>query len=192
MFCFALYGEAVIRAQNGQVISGGRGKPPIVKMYDPENRGTDETIILALLNNPETALASLMPGTGSPYPQSFVLGDARYSYPGKTPSRPESVSFTFISDEGKNKYKGVVGFSISAEGEVVHQGDVTLGQRTFRLNGQQITQQLLTATLPTDTFIRITQAKKVQLKVGSKSFKLNDYQRKAIVALSGTMEPAGK
>jgi hypothetical protein len=192
MFCFALHGEIAIQAQDDRVVSGGKGKPAIVKLYDPENQGRDETIILALLNNPETASGSLMPGTGGSYAQRFILGDARYSYPGENPVRPRNVSFTFIAGEGKDTYKGVVNFSVSAGGAVVHQGDVTLGQRTFRLNGQNITRPVLTATLPTDIFLRITQAKKVQFKVGSKSYKLNDYQRKAIVALSGTMEPASK
>lgn len=190
-FCFALCGEVSIQAQKDQVISRGSGKPVILKMYDPENQGRDETIIFALLNNPENAPNPSTSGTEGIYPPTFILKNAWYGYPGKNPARPQNVSFTFISDEG-NKDKGGLNFSIAIEGAIAHQGEVSLGQLTFQSNGHNITQQTLTVPVPTDIFLLITQAKKVQFKVGPKSHKLNNYQRKAIVALAGTMETESK
>lgn len=47
-------------------------------------------------------------------------------------------------------------------------------------------------TVPTEVFLRMAQAKKVELKIGKSSEKLNDYQRKAIAALAVTIKTIGK
>lgn len=50
--------------------------------------------------------------------------------------------------------------------------------------------------MPIDNFLRLTQAKKVEFKVGTKSYKdsykLNDYGKKCLAALADTMEKISK
>ena len=46
--------------------------------------------------------------------------------------------------------------------------------------------------MPTDLFLRVAQAKKVELKLGPKTYKLNEGQRKHMRALAGTIEHPAK
>jgi hypothetical protein len=51
---------------------------------------------------------------------------------------------------------------------------------------------MITVNVPTDVFLRIARAKKVQFKLGPKSYEPVGYQQRYMRALAGIMDPQGK
>ena len=118
------------------------------------------------------------------------LHSASYTYPGTTKARPQSITFVI---QPLNKHKTAPHFSFTADGAVVLEGEATLAELCcIEIYGQSHTNQHIVVTVPTETFERMTQAKKIELKISSKndnrSFKLNDDQRKCLAALADTMK----
>ena len=74
----------------------------------------------------------------------------------------------------------------------MHEGEVVFTQFEYEVNRRKVIQQEVRAMVPLDIFFRLRQAKKVQLKLGDKSFKLSGYQRKGIAALANTIDAIGK
>lgn len=172
------------RAQNVERLSR---EPLIIKVFDPEK---NETTVYASVVDPRKGgpyeLSALL---DDPNPPSLKATRVLYSYPGRNPTRPQSVTFTFIP---RDKYQGIVYFSVSADKAVIHQGEMSQEQYTVKSDGSAGSHQEVAVELPIDIFLRLTQAKKVEFKVGPKSykntFKLNDYGKKSLALLVGTME----
>jgi hypothetical protein len=164
-----------IITQNSEVL---HRKPAVLKVFNPEK---DESKVETLLFDPLQAYDEMMNEASLNHPR-LQLNRAGYSYPGRTPTRPQSVIFTFIPNE---KRKGLVTFSLSADNSLVAQGEVSVVQENKNSH------QELKVAVPTDIFIRIAQARKVEFKIGPESFKdsykLNDYQKKCVAALAGTI-----
>jgi hypothetical protein len=176
-----------VRAQNVERLSR---RPLIIKVFEPEK---NESTIYISFADPNSGYAGLtLQQDGFPSP-SLNLKSALYSYPGRNPARPQSVVFTFIP---KDKYKGMVYFSISADNAMVHQGEMSQDQYTVKSNGSTESYQEVAVAVPIDIFLGLEQAKKVEFKVGPKSYKnsykLNDYGKKCLAALADTMEKVSK
>ncbi|HEX8746528.1 MAG TPA: hypothetical protein VF717_04955, partial [Pyrinomonadaceae bacterium] len=112
-----------------------------------------------------------------------------YTYPGRTLVRPQTVSFVIVP---RQKPKEAVSFSVSADGEIVHQGEALPPQSRTDANGRKKTGKDITVSVPTEVFLRLAQAKKVEFKIGKSSEKLNEYQRKAVAALAVTINAIDK
>ena len=163
-------------AQNSRVSSG---RPLVSRFFDPDK---SETVTLAFLFD-------LYADPSRPAPR-VSLHRVEYRYPGKTQARPEVISFVFMP---LNKYKNAPNFSVTVDGQVIQEGPATFADLCCsEVNGRKETQQQIIVSLPTDVFERVTQAKKVELKLTSKSgnhsFKLNDDQKKRLVALAETIK----
>ena len=77
-------------------------------------------------------------------------------------------------------------FSISAEGQELQQGAAELPG--IWAKGQQ----MITVSVPTEVFLRIARAKKVQFKLGPKIYKPVGFQQKYMRALAKIIDPQGK
>jgi hypothetical protein len=173
------------KAQNVEKLSQ---RPFIIKVFEPEK---NESTVYTSFVDPKSGYAGLFPPQGDFSSPSLHLKSALYRYPGKNPTRPQSVVFTFIP---KDKFKGVVYFSVNADNAIVHQGEMTQEQYTVKEDGS--TYQEVAIVVPIDIFLGFIQAKKVEFKVGPKSYKnsykLNDYGKKCLAALADTMEKVSK
>jgi hypothetical protein len=172
-----------VRAQNIERLSR---RPLIVKIFEPEK---NESTIYISFADPKSGYEGLNLQQDDLYRSSLNLKNALYSYPGRNPARPQSVFFNFIP---KEKYKGMVYFSISADNATVHQGEMSQEQYTIKSNGSTESHQEVAVAVPIDIFLGLVQAKKVEFKVGPKSYKnsykLNGYGKKCLAALADTME----
>lgn len=184
LFCFGLI-KIQVAAQDSDVLSRN---PPVIRVFDPDK---NESLISALLIDPTSSEARTMMGFDPNRPPPEIqLRSAQYSYPGKTPSRPQAIAFVFLP---LNRYKLAPDFSVTADGTVLSEGQATFEELCCsRENGRDKTQQQIIVALPLDIMERIKQAKKVELKLASKSgkyaFKLNQYQKKSLVALVDTIK----
>jgi hypothetical protein len=173
------------RAQNVERLSQ---RPMIIKVFEPEKN--ESTVYISFVD-PKSGYAGLFPPQADFSSPSLHLKNALYRYQGKNPARPQSVVFTFIP---KDKLKGLVYFSVNADNAIVHQGEMTQEQYTVKEDGS--TYQEVAIVVPIDIFLGLVQAKKVEFKVGPKSYKnsykLNDYGKKCLPALADTMEKASK
>lgn len=175
IFGFVASNPPFAGAQNTGVLSRRR---EIMRVFDSDK---GETLTEVMFFDPD--------GRVDPYfhPDLF-LHRAVYSYPGQTPIRPENVIFKILP---RNKYKGIVYFSIIVDNAAILEGQASLGEFPFHRRGESGPQQQDVA-VPIDIFLRIAQAKKVEFKLGPKDYKnshkLNDYERKCIVALAETMK----
>jgi hypothetical protein len=187
LLCFGLSG-LFANAQTSEMLSR---RPLIVKIFEPEKNESTIYISFADLKRGYAGLFPPPPQADDFSSPSLHLKNALYRYPGRNPARPQSVVFTFIP---KDKYKGVIYFSVNADNAVVHQGEMTQEQYTVKEDGS--TYQEVAVVVPVDIFLGLVQAKKVEFKVGPKSYKnsykLNDYGKKCLAALADTMEKASK
>jgi len=183
-FCLSATQFRVV-AQNSGVLSR---RPPVLKIFDPDN---NETTISAMLVDPQSGDLRAMIGLDPDHPPPDIrLNTVEYNYPGTTPSRPQVVAFVLLP---LDKYKTPPNFSIAADGTILHEGEATLRELCcVKINGRTDNPQHIVLSVPLDIFERLTQAKKIELKVTSKrgkySFKLNDYQKKSLAALLSTIK----
>ncbi|MCA1592272.1 MAG: hypothetical protein LC754_06400 [Acidobacteria bacterium] len=179
VLCFGLAGLGV-GAQAPELISRN---PPVIKYFSAEkNETTIETQLFKLPSGPESEWAAQLDNSTR---SGLKLTFAQYKYAGGGPARPRTVTFTFLT---KGKYTRPLNYSISAEKVIIHQGEVSVEDSTSKSNGRTETAQILTLVIPTEIFLRMAQAKKVEFQVGPNSYKLDDYQRKCLAALAGTIE----
>lgn len=163
-------------------------RPLVTKTVSYE---TKETTITAYLIDPQSdAFTGALMYSPNYTPPDLRLQRVEYSYPGTVAARPQAVAFVLFPRE---KHKDDVAFSITADGTVVHEGSATPKELCcVTVNGHSANPQHIVATVPIEIFERLTQAGKVELKLTTKrgkfSFKLNDYQRKAITALADTIK----
>jgi hypothetical protein len=174
-----------IAAQNYTVISK---RPLVTRIFDSQK---NQSTVSALLMDPESDEYRHRLGYASPYhpPPDIRLVSVGYTYPGNIQSRPQAISFAFVS---LNKYKTAPSFSVAADGIVLHQGEATLMEPIccVEINGETPDPPLVIA-VPIGMLERLTQARKVELKLttnrGKYSFRLNDYQKECLTALVKTM-----
>lgn len=164
-----------------------QGELPIIQMFYPDR---NETAIIAptgIIGKSATLFAG--PSSVPPPPRNLDLWEVKYMYPGRNRVRPQEISFNFFINQGKDRYKEKQSFSVSGDDTIVHQGELVLEQRDFSGGKKPVTRNMLVAVVPTEVFLRISRAKKVELKLGRETFKLNGDQRKHIRALAETIEP---
>ena len=184
LFCF--YSNAFYTfAQNSEVLSK---RPPVIRIFDPDK---NESTISSLLFDPQSSDIKAMVGL-DPFrpPPNMRLHSVEYTYPGNIQVRPQAVAFVLVP---LNKYKSAPNFSITADGTALHQGEATLRELCcVEVNGRTQKPQQIVIAVPTEIFERMTQAKKIELKLNSKagkySFKLNDYQKRCLMALANTIK----
>jgi hypothetical protein len=174
-----------VAAQNYNVLSE---RPLVTRIFDSEK---NQSIVSALLMDPQSdeylhRLASASPNHPPP---DIRLDSVAYTYPGNIQSRPQAISFVFVS---VNKYKTNPSFSVAADGMALHQGEATLMEICcVQINGKTPNPPIV-ITVPIEIFERLTRARKVELKLttnrGKYSFKLNDYQKECLTALVKTMK----
>lgn len=177
MFCFGI----LVIAQNSGILSK---QPPVMKTFDPDK---NESTVSAFLIEPRGNPGGLDPDHPPP---EIRLQRAEYAYPGRTEARPQTVAFVFLP---LDKYKTPPNFSVMADGAIIHQGEGTIDELCCeKVNGHTYTRQEIIVAMPLEVFERITQARKVELRLVSKSgkfsFKLNDYQKKCVTALANTIK----
>ncbi|MDT4967101.1 MAG: hypothetical protein QOJ64_1838 [Acidobacteriota bacterium] len=162
---------------------------PIIQLFYVEK---NETVISAGLGAlADTKMIYRPQATDAPSTSSrdIALWDAHYAYPGKTPTRPQSVSFTFFINQDIHRYERDQSFTVSADSAIVQQGDFVLEDRSFEGNGKPFTRKVLTVVLPTDVFLSMIAARKVQIKVGPDTYKLNSSEWRHVQVLAKTITP---
>jgi hypothetical protein len=170
-----------VDAQNSEILST---KPPIYKIFNPDK---NESTVSAMLIDP--GLFTSPANNDRPIPD-VELKSAEYTYPGAIPGHPSAVVFIFMPRE---KYKTPPNFAVTLDGSLVHDGEASLRELCcVQVNGRSQNPQHILVSVPLETFERITQAKKTEIKLlsnrGNHSFKLNDFQRKALTALANTIQ----
>lgn len=168
-------------AQDLEILSK---RPPVVRTFD---HNKNESTIHGFLFNPDALQNLFDPNRPQP---NMRLHSASYTYAGTTKARPQSINFVI---QPLNKQQAAPHFSFTADSAVVLEGDATLSELCcVEIYGRSSTSQQIVVTMPTEIFERMTQAKKIELKLNSKngnhSFKLNDDQRKCLAALANTMK----
>jgi hypothetical protein len=184
LFC---YGSNAIHvfAQNSEVLSR---RPPVIRIFDPDK---NESTVSSFLFDPQsTGLPAMVGADPFRSPPNMRLHSVEYTYPGNIPTRPQVVAFVFVP---LDKYKSAPSFSITADGTVLNQGEAALRELCcVEVNGRTQNPQHIIVAVPMEIFERMTQAKKIELKLSSKagkySFKLNDNQRKSLTALASTIK----
>jgi hypothetical protein len=188
----ATAGWVLTLAQEIKIIPQDRGLPPIIQSYDPAKDEFGITVSLRREKGYLEQMTTPRPGPGQPTRAGLELSTIQYHYPGKSRLRPLQVNFMFTSGVNKSKYQTNRTFSVSADGIVVHEGEMEAKQQTYRDNNNPVVEGLLTVIVPTDAFLRLAQAKKIQFKIGPDDYKLDDTQRKQVRALADMIEPLGK
>lgn len=184
LFCFGA-GGFFVAAQDYGVISE---RPLVTRMFDPAK---NETTISALLIDPQSdEFRGRFVYSDSHPPPAVQLHSVNYTYPAKTPSRPQAVAFVFVP---LDKYKTAPSFSLTADGAVLQQGETTLSELCcVEVNGHAANPQHVAAAVPLAIAERLVQARKVEFQLNTKrgkySFKLNDYKKKCLTALLDTMK----
>lgn len=170
-------------AQDSGVLSE---RPQVIRIFDPDKNETTTSAFLFDLRSSE-----FQAGFDSYRPLPGVrLHSAEYSYPGRAAARPRVMAFVFVP---RDKYKTAPNFSVTADGAELHQGEATLREMCcVEVNGRSANPQHIVVAVPMEIFGRLRQAKKIELKLSSKSgkysFKLNGYQRKCLDALANTIK----
>jgi len=168
-------------AQNSEILST---KPPVYKIFHPDK---NETTVSAMLIDP--GLFTGPANNERPIPD-VRLNTAEYTYPGTIPSRPSAIAFVFMPLE---KYKTPPNFSVTLDGTLLHEGETTLRELCcVQVNGRTQNPQHILVSIPLETFEKITQANKTEIKLvsnrGKYSFKLNDFQKKSVAGLMNTIK----
>jgi hypothetical protein len=106
-----------------------------------------------------------------------------YTYPGKTPVKPASVTLTFVSTEVSAIFKEKRDLTITADGEVFRLGSMTYQAIPLGFS----VDERLTQSLPFDLFMRIAGAGKVHVQLGDDSFDLGQKHLKTWRGLAASM-----
>ena len=167
-------------AQTSEILSA---KPPVYKVFD---RDKNQSTVSAILVDPGSMMAPFDPD----HIPDLRLHTAEYTYAGTTPSRPSTIAFVFQTRE---KYKTAPNFSVTVDGTAVQEGEATLREVCcVQINGRTANPQHILVSVSPETFERIIQAKKTEIKLASNrgkySFKLNDFQKKSLTALKNTIK----
>jgi hypothetical protein len=166
---------------SAQQISATRSKEkvPIFHVFEPSKNET-VTSVGPLDDGTFAQLAILSAATPSPVADStriqtrFALRTAYYVYAGKSPTRPQNVSFEFTAGVDEGKHEEGLDFSFSVEGQQIYQGKTVYGRSLFP-TGYILMQ---TAEIPTEFFLLVAQSRKARFQIGRRSYELGGGQRK--------------
>lgn len=193
LFCFQINLLCAL-AQESKDLSE---KPLITQVFDPARNETEVRVILNVNTiSVDTAEFSLggVPGKiygpwkGARSQSGLVLGHASHIYEGRTPTGKQSASFTFFSKR-KDTFKDQPAFSVIIEGQAIQEG---VSEPPVQLASNEPYRQKIIVIVPTEVFLRIARAKKVQFKLGPKTYKTESYQQKSMRALANIIEPQSK
>jgi hypothetical protein len=168
-------------------------QPLIYQAYHPAMNTTQVTAILGS-DSEMPGLAMIFPeklGVITPYQAGLLLGAAHYYYKGTTPSGARSGRFTFVTKR-KEFYQDPPAFTISVEGQSVHDGEAELYQISYQVDGSNMAVQWVMLKVPIDVFLRVVGAKNVEFKIGGKTYKPEGFQQKYMRTLAKIIESQSK
>jgi hypothetical protein len=148
LFSVTAYGFHVV-AQNPNVLSE---RPVVTRIFDSQK---NQSTVSALLMDPQSDEYLHRWAAASPNhpPPDIRLDSVAYTYPGNIQSRPQAISFVFVS---VNKYKTPLSFSVAADGVVLHQGEATMELICcVEINGKTPNPPMV-MTVPIEIFERLT------------------------------------
>ena len=146
-------------------------KVNVYRKYDKKKRETVTQTDLMLIYGPA-------PG---PYSLGFGLSMlASYTFPGQTPSAPETVTLNFISSENDYVFAFEHDLTIKLDNDILNLGKMEYQQIRGTSAGAL---EKLWRALPREVFARIANAKRVHVKLGEKEFDLTERQLKNLHAL---------
>lgn len=193
LFCFQINLLCAL-AQESRVLSE---KPVITQVFDPVRNETEVRVILNSNSfSADTSTFTLGgttgtiygPGSSSRSQSGLVLGYASHIYEGRIPTGKENASFTFFSKQ-KDTFRDQPAFSIIIDGQATQGG---MAERPSQLDSINDYRQKIKLIVPTQLFLQIASAKKVQFNIGPKIYKLEDFQQESIRALADTFDPQKK
>ena len=167
-----------------------KSKIRVLRIYDPQK---DETSTGTMLDLTDLTRAIGFVDLSGSTPGTYDVGSqmsASYTFPGKIFSRPESVRVVFAAFS-KGKYKTKNDYMVKADGELLFQGKAEYQQQqltTLNKDRDKTYEERLTLVIPLDLFIRLANAKKVQLKIGPTDFDLSGEQRERLKALAASID----
>lgn len=177
-------------------------RPFITQEYVPANNETEVKVFLsskAFFSEPFKVLSgkhqsepiwiygTFAADAQPPFQSGIVLGYASYIYEGRTPTGKQSVRFAFYSKR-KDTFKDPPAFSISVAGQAIQQG---AAEALVPLTDSQFKQKVI-VSVPTDVFLRVARARKVQFELGQKTYKPEGFQQKSMRALADIIDRQGK
>ena len=184
LFCLRFYvlGAKAQESVDGKILSK---KPLISQIFYPAKNETEVKVILA--SNADASNPRMMSNSQITFPiQSGVnLGFATYVYEGRIPGGKQNVRFTFVSDR-KDTFEDQPAFSINADDQEIQKGVAELPGLWDK------NQQMITLNVPTEAFLRVAAAKKVEFRLGPKTYKPVGFQLKYMRALAKIIDPRSK
>lgn len=125
--------------------------------------------------------AMLISGASTLYTTDFgIFMFASYTFPGETPSVPETITLHFISSVNPHVFTFDRDLIISADNETLKLGKT---EYRARIDESTLGSEVLWKALPKDVFARIANAKRVHVKLGVKEFDLTERHLKNFQAL---------
>jgi len=152
-----------------------KGKVNVYRQYDKKKGETVTQTAMMLIYGPEPGPYSLGSGLS-------ML--ASYTFPGQTPSAPETVTLTFMSSENRYVFADQRDLTIKADDDIFKLGDMEYKQ--IRGVSAAASERLWQA-VPRETFARIANAKRVHVKLGQKEFDLTGRHLKNLQALASSI-----
>lgn len=191
--CCVLMASSFTGAQKPPEQKKSKNKIRVLRIYDPKKDETATGIMQGLM---DMMSAMALVGLSTQTPGRSRLGSqmgALYTFPGKTVSPPEfvRVKFTVFDTE---RYKTKTDYTVKADGELLLQGKAGYDQRPLPTADKKdqgkdtMYEESLTLVVPTDLFIRLADAKKVQIKIGGTDFDLSATQRESLKALAASID----
>lgn len=185
--------------QEGKTLSE---KPHIIQVFDPGKNETEIKVFLSIntfssdtekiflgkdKSNPVT-ISIPRPGSSASIQSGLLLGYSSHIYEGRTPSGKQSVRLAFYSKR-KDTFKDQSSFSITGDGQTIHEG---VAEPPTHLASDKDFKQKIIVSVPTEVFLRIARAKKVEFKLGTKTYAPEGFQQKSMQALANIIAPQSK
>lgn len=100
---------------------------------------------------------------------------ARFTYPGKTVSKPQYVILFFYSATKTWRFKTAPTLIALVDGESLDLGRATLTDQDIHTDTYSVSvREYLAAVIPFDTFLKIKNARTVEMQLGTTEFRLNE------------------
>ena len=174
---FLLLGWSVLGTAQSAASSKGQDKVNVYRNYDKSKQLTTTQTETMLIHGPH------LHSGGRFQTGSGLTMRAFYSYPGETPVKPESVTLWFFSSENFDAFKDERDLTIKADDEVFRLGKMDYGHPPDRHSHFES----LSMSIPAEVFIRIANAKNVQVRLGEDEFDLNKQQLRNLQGLAAAM-----
>ena len=109
---------------------------------------------------------------------------AFYTYQGKVPSKPQSIIIAIEVESTQPKYEKERSLSMNLDGDVLNLG---LMDRAVHLTNLGFTREDLSVPVSYEQFMKITNAKKVKLSLGTNKFTLTVCHLDSLRKLAGNI-----